>query len=152
MFKIVEVGKIKNENGKRIKSFVLSILSEFGFPLSPKFDYDLDDFKSFYQKPDNNFWVLIKNQEILGTIGIVKKNKKTAQLKRFYLRKGWRGKGWGRKLFGKAIRFCKRRGYQVLFANTTQRNKEAIRFFKKAGFKLKKQKGLSLYFSKELTA
>ena len=152
MPKVVELEKIKNEDKGKIKRFVFSVLSEFGFSPNTCLDSDLENLDSFYQKPDNNFWVLIENQEVIGTIGIAKESPKTAKLKRFYLKKHWRGKGWGRKLFQKVLQFCKRRGYQTLVAETTQKNKKAITFFKKMGFRLKEKRGISFYFSKELKA
>lgn len=149
MFRRVEISEHKNDQ-KKIKNFVLKILSEFGFKYNPKYDQDLEDIVSHYKHP-HNFWILLKDQKkIVGTIAITKIKSKVAELKRFYVDKAYRGRGLGKTLFEKAIEFCQKNNFQIIVLESTSNMVQAIRFYKKHGFTIwKKDKGHT-WFKKTL--
>jgi GNAT superfamily N-acetyltransferase len=65
-----------------------------------------------------------------------------------YIYKEYRGKGIGRKLFEKAFTFCKNNKYNRIMLCTYPQMKEAIKFYKKNGFREFKRKGQEIYFEK----
>ena len=94
--------------------------------------------------------MLLKEHDIIGTIAIEKQDNNIARLKRFYLKKEYRGKGLGNLLYKKAEDYAKSKKISKFILNTTVKNKHAILFFQKHGFLLKKQKKISLFYEKLL--
>ena len=145
---IVPISKI--ESTKEVVNFIRSGLKEFKFPYDLRFDKDLDDLNRFYSLPKANLLVLMDNKKIIGTIGVVYKNKPVAVLQRFYLKKNCRRKGFGKLLYQEIEKTITNQGYKKIMLNTTTRNKEAIAFFNKEGFKLVRKKVINLFFEKEI--
>ena|SRR3989344_5916199 len=145
---IVPISKI--ESTKEVVNFIRSGLKEFKFPYDLRFDKDLDDLNRFYSLPKANLLVLMDNKKIIGTIGVVYKNKPVAVLQRFYLKKNCRRKGFGKLLFNKMEKEIIRHGYKRIVLNTTTRNREAVIFLKKEGFKTVRKKGIDLFLEKEI--
>lgn len=118
------------------------MLTESGFKFTPRFDKDLDNLEEIYLKKGGNFWILIKNKKVFGTIAVRKLTKNKVQLKRFYLLKKLRGKGLGKKMLQNALFFCEKQGYKTLYADVACKMQQAVKFYLKNGFKvIKKEKG-----------
>lgn len=70
-------------------------------PLSENKDtYNIEE---FYHRLDGGFWVLEEDGQIIGTVGIRRKEGDRCYLCRLYLPKSQRGKGYGKMLFRFAI-------------------------------------------------
>lgn len=146
--------RIKNlrffKNKEILKNFILSVLEEYGFKYNPKFDYDLEPLNNFYLKKGNIFFVLTVKNKIFGTIGIKMINTKTAKLKRFYLAKNLRGKGWGTKMFKKALTFCKKEGYEKILTDVAYNMPQGLRFYVKNKFKIIKKEKNNLFLERKI--
>jgi putative acetyltransferase len=148
MLQIVTIDKINSCS--TIKKLILDVLKETGFSFTPKHDKDLDNLKKYYYGKGKVLFVLLKEHDIIGTIAIEKQDNNIARLKRFYLKKEYRGKGLGNLLYKKAEDYAKSKKISKFILNTTVKNKQAILFFQKHGFLLKKQKKISLFYEKLL--
>lgn len=101
-----------------VKKFVLGVLKEFDFDYNPKLDYDLEDPQKYYPDTGGVFYVIKNGGKIIGTIGIKNKSKGVAELKRFYIDKNHRGKGYGSQLVNKAIDFCRQKKFKKIILDT----------------------------------
>lgn len=69
----------------------------------------------------NKWWVFIvceNDNKIIGTIAIIRENKNIAKLKRMYLYKEYRGKGYGSMLFNFAEDWCKNNNFNKMILST----------------------------------
>lgn len=103
---------------------------------------DLDKIKEKYLL----FYVVKKNNQIIGTIGLTKHTEKTLRLRRMYVSKKYRGKGIGKRLLIKAINFSKKNNYKKIVLGTYRKNKDAIRFYENFGFKRYKKINNRIYY------
>ncbi|MBI3380063.1 hypothetical protein HY029_04875 [Candidatus Gottesmanbacteria bacterium] len=60
-----------------VKKFVLGVLREFGFNYDKKLDYDLEDPEKYYPDTGGIFYVIKKENKIIGTIAIKIKDKES---------------------------------------------------------------------------
>jgi GNAT superfamily N-acetyltransferase len=131
---MIDISRYTPNLQPEIKTFVLNILSEFGFNFDQKLDFDLDDPQKYYPDTGGVFYVACDNNKIVGTIAIKIKNG-IPVLKRFYVDKKCRGKGIGSSLFDKAILFCKDKKYKKITLDTNNKFCNAFEMYKKKGFK-----------------
>lgn len=96
---------------------------------------DIYDITNYYlKKPNNNFWIALDKNKLVGTVGIFGKTKKLAYLKRLIITKEYRHQGLGKKLLQTAIDFAKTHGYTTIYAGTVKENPNAISFYEHYGF------------------
>lgn len=78
---------------------------EYEVGISVKEQPDILDIHSNYINDGGNFWIALNdNGEVVGSIGLQKKNKEVAVLKKFFVYKDYRGKEFG---IGKSfMKFC----------------------------------------------
>ncbi len=96
--------------------------TEWGSYIDKKKDPDLFNIKGYYLNSGGNFWIgLGEDNSIVGTIAIKMfdlNSKKIGYLKRFYLKKNYRGSGLGKKLIETVIKFCKKTGIGEIVLGT----------------------------------
>jgi len=96
---------------------------------------DILNIQSTYQnKKDNNFWIALNDNKLVGMVGLLGKTKTLAYLKRMIVKKNFRKQGLGNKLLQTALAFAKNHGYKTVYAGTVEENATAIKFYKKHGF------------------
>ncbi len=93
------------------------------------------DFFERYSSEKDRFWFAEVNGKMIGAIAIVGHSAQKAQLRWFILHPEFRGMGLGRTLLNEALQFCKEKGYQHVFLETTKDQKTAIQMYLKAGFR-----------------
>lgn len=80
---------------------------------------------------------MIKDKgKIIGTIAIKNKGNGIAGLKRFYVDKNYRGKGYGSKLADKAINFCRKKKFKKIILDTWSNLDRAMKLYERRGFKI----------------
>lgn len=121
----MKIREYKEEDKEKVKKLVKEVLMEiFNSASNLK---DLDSIKKEYEK----FFVAEKNGKIIGTLGI--KNEGDARINRMYVKKEERGKGIGKKLIEKAIKYCKGKFKRIFLTTYIQMNSKD--FYEKVGFK-----------------
>lgn len=132
MIKIIPYSK---KYKKEVISLILNIWEN-------EFDYkgverpDIYNIPEFYQKNiDSNFWVALSDNELIGTVGLIKKSGNSAFLKRMAVKKEFRNQGLGEKLFQTILKFAKKHNIKTIYVGTVPENTEAIKFYKSHGFK-----------------
>ena len=79
-----------------IISLILSIQNdEAGIGLSIQEQPDLLDIMQYYQQPGGNFWVALSDGRVIGTIGLMLKERHCAVLKKFFVKKEFRSQKIG---------------------------------------------------------
>lgn len=82
----------------------------------------------------NNFWCLLDNKIIIGTVGIKKISDNSCELKSLYIYQNYYHRGLGYKLLINTIVDAKKRKYLKMYLDTLSTSKEAISLYKKVGF------------------
>jgi len=96
----------------------------------------LHKFCQTYDQNKENIWIAESGDDLAGSIGIVKADEKTAQLRWFLVDSRFRGRGLGRKLMEEALAFCREKKYENVFLQTVDKLKTARLLYQKFGFKL----------------
>lgn len=133
-----------------IKDFVLGVLKEQGFEFDPNKDFDLDNIDKHYLQSGGVFYVGIVDGAIIGTSAVRRIDNNRCEIKRIYVRKDFRGRGFGRELFLKALEFAGQ-NYSVAVLKTDARLTDAIGLYLKNGFSVVKEEDGVVYFSKNMT-
>ena len=111
---------------------------EYEVGISVKEQPDILDIHSNYINDGGNFWIALNdNGEVVGSIGLQKKNKEVAVLKKFFVYKDYRGKelGTGKKLYEALLDFAKKQGFSKIILDTPSKATRSHGFYKKVGFK-----------------
>ena len=66
---------------------------------------DLTDINGYYTESGGAFWLAVEENEVIGTIGLIKANDDYGILKKFFVKSEYRGKKIG---YGKIFRLCDR--------------------------------------------
>lgn len=133
---------------KETKEFILNVWKEFGFSYHQQWDFDLDDFYEFYIKNGGMFYILLLNEKIIGTMGIIKLENNIAELKRFYIDIKHRRKGFGSMLVTKALEFCREKKFSKIEFETNKKFVAAHALYLKRGFKIVREDYRSFYMEK----
>ena len=76
--------------------------------LYPKTKYaDMDDIESNYQSKSGMFQLLVCESNIIGTVAVRNLGHKIAELKRLFLLRQHRGKGYGKKMLDNCHQACR---------------------------------------------
>tara|TARA_R110002073_G_scaffold279026_1_gene442782 strand:+ start:13603 stop:14088 length:486 start_codon:yes stop_codon:yes gene_type:complete len=114
-----------------------SSIDKMMLEISEEFD------KQIFSKPTNTtplvpklYWVAIKNNVVIGTVGVIPINGEFAVLKRMMLIKKFRGSEFGisKLLLYTVIEWCRENGLSKIFLGTMSQFKAAQAFYKKNGF------------------
>ena len=116
------------------KILTQDFFNEFKIPCTKR-SIDIFEIKNFYQKTGGNFWVLENDNEIFGTIGLKKFDKEIVILKRFFVAKNLRRRGWGEKLLQNVLNFSKKNNFKKIYLSTIKELITGIKFYEKNNFK-----------------
>jgi len=126
--------------------------SEYGF--DETFDayvaQGLVNFINNFDPLKEHLWIVENNRCIVGSIAIVKKDEKTAQLRWFLVEPHLQGRGIGRKLLVEAINFSKRQRYRKIILWTLANLATARQLYTNADFQLTETKTHTVW-GQELT-
>ena len=89
---------------------------------------ELKNIYSYFKKNNGNFWVLEKNKQIIGSMGIAP-NRKNLELHKVYVSKNERRKGFARNFINKAERYAKKNNFKKIILWSDTRFKEAHRMY-----------------------
>lgn len=125
----------KEPDGAKVRSLIGSIMrSEFGMESRAYPENDLDDIVRSYGGRRDAFFVAVQDKQIIGTVAIKEEDKRIALLRRLFVHPKYRKRGYGIKLIGAAIDFCKRQCYCVIVFRSTDRMSRANSLCERMGF------------------
>ena len=129
---IVEI--FSGQKKAQVQKLVLGVLAEHGFEYDPKKDSDLEDIEGYYQgKGSGVFYTGMMDGKIVGTSAVRRIDDDRCEIKRIYVKKEYRGKGYGKMLFLYALEFGKE-NYHVVELKTDSSLDIAIGMYLKYGF------------------
>lgn len=144
---IVEV--FSGQNKTEVQKLVLGVLAEHGFEYDPKKDFDLEDIEGYYLqgKGCGVFYTGIVGGKIVGTSAVRRIDDDKCEIKRIYVKKEYREKGYGKMLFFKALEFAKEK-YHAVELKTDSSLDIAIGMYLKHGFSVvrKDEEARIVYF------
>ena len=125
---IVDYNKKYQE--KIVKFLEDIIVNEFGLDILE----DCIEHKDWniYLEPKNNLLLLVDNDEIVGACGVLDVGDNTGKINLFYIKKEFRGKGYGKLLLVKQEFFIATHFHEVILCNNSRFNSSS--FYRKAGF------------------
>lgn len=104
---------------------------------------------NFYFNKSYNFWYAInKDGAIIGSIGLKKINNDSAEIKKLFVNKKYRGKGVSRKLLNSLVKAASKHQFKYLYLGTVDILHAAQRFYEKHRFLRIAEEDLPLEFSK----
>ncbi len=130
-----------------VKELVLGVLSEEGFEYDHVKDFDLDDIEDYYLRNRGIFYTGVVGGTIVGTSAVRRVDNRTCEIKRIYVRKDFRGRGFGSALLLQALKFAEE-NYSTVVLKTDARLKDAINLYRRNGFSVINEEDGVMYFEK----
>ena len=123
-----------NADQDAVRALVFTVLDEYEIEPAPKAtDRDLYDLEGFYG--GGMFAILETDEgEIIGTVGLAPLSASTCELRKMYLLRKSRGRGFGAKLLKHAIARAQALGFSRMELSTKRIMEEAIGLYTKYGF------------------
>jgi len=99
---------------------------------------DLKDIKNEYFNKEGKFWIAVDEEidEVVGTVAIKRIDKDSAEFKRYYVKKEYRNKNIGYKLYRIAERYVKISDIKTLFLASGRNLAKAHSIYYKNDWKL----------------
>jgi ribosomal protein S18 acetylase RimI-like enzyme len=94
----------------------------------------LRNIQKIFQETGGGFWILMHDEQVIGTTGLMKVNDKTGELKCLYVLPKLMRKGLGKMLMEKVIEESKARGFEVLRLDVKKEALPAINLYLRYGF------------------
>ncbi len=115
---------------------------EYGFDTTfePYVARPLSDFSLAEDRSRQCIWIVELNMRIVGSIAIVDAGNNEAQLRWLMLTKETRGKGLGGELMGRALDFCREKGFRRVFLWTIDALEAARALYLKNRFDVTEEK------------
>ncbi|MBA1340799.1 MAG: hypothetical protein C5S40_01540 [ANME-2 cluster archaeon] len=133
------------EQAGEVRQFVLGVLKWEGFEYDPVKDFDLEDIYGYYIDNGGVFYIGTIDGVAVGTCAVRRINSKKCEIKRIYVNRELRGRGFGKELFLKALGFA-RTNYHVVTLKTDRTLIEAINLYQKHGFSVVNENDDTLFF------
>lgn len=132
MYKILEYQKNYDE---KIKELITEIFIE---------EFEFEQFRDAIKHEDiieeylingGNFWIAIDSDDnVIGTIGAKTLENGILEIKRVYVKKGFRGMGISQEMYDILENFAITRGFESLFLGTYDKLERAVGFYYKNNF------------------
>ena len=145
--------KIEKSDNVILARLIKKVFEEFGIdmPGTVYTDPTTDALFELFQTPGSVYWIAEENNQILGGCGIfptVGLPDGYAELVKFYLSAGSRGKGIGNELMKKSIESAKEMNYTHLYLESFPDLGKAVSLYERNGFtRLEKALGNSVHYA-----
>lgn len=133
----IEISPIENEYAEQVIDLILSIQQkEFNVAITLADQPDLLEIKNFYYKDGGCFWGAFADDELVGTIALIKFDEQAGAIRKMFVKKEFRGKEFGiaQLLLDKLIDSSREKGLKNLYLGTITILAAALRFYEKNGF------------------
>ncbi|MCM1088674.1 MAG: GNAT family N-acetyltransferase [Muribaculaceae bacterium] len=132
----MEITQYQDSDKEQVIQLILDIQNqEAGINLSLQEQPDLNDIQAYYMEKGGYFWTAHnENWEVIGTIGLMKREKGLGILKKFFVRKDYRSQKVGLQLYLSLLAFCQEHAFKALLLDTPAVATASHRFYEKNGF------------------
>jgi ribosomal protein S18 acetylase RimI-like enzyme len=117
--------------GILFKEYAVWLNIDLGFQ---NFDEELLQLKEMYSNPNGAILLSRKENIFIGCVAVRKKEKGIAELKRMFIKEGYRKEGVGALLLQKALEIATNLHYKKIRLDTLDTMTPAINLYKKYGF------------------
>ena len=132
---MLKIREYKNTDNQPLVEMISTVLAEYKMSLDFQGpDKDLEDLQSIYFNNKGVFFVAELAGKIIGSVAVSKIDDEKCELRKLYILKEHRGRGFGQILLDRAIDFASLNGYRKMELEVSEKHKGAIRFYKKLGF------------------
>lgn len=132
---MVRIRKVTPDDAGQVKALITGIMGTEFVKDEPTFDLqDLENIPSAYGGKRDLFLVAEKEGKIVGTTAVKEDDSDVALLRRIFVDKECRGKGYGTRLLNKALAFCFDHHYKTVNFRGTSRMQTALALCLKNGF------------------
>lgn len=109
---------------------------EFAIPISAADQPDLHDIGRFYQHGAGNFWIALRNGQVVGTVALLDIGAGNGALRKMFVRSDARGAtaGVAHRLLETLLAWASAQGLHTIYLGTTAKFLAAHRFYEKHGF------------------
>ena len=123
-----------------IAKVIREVLTEHGVnkPGTVFTDPTTDDLYSLFDRKDAQYFIVLKNDEIVGGCGVYPTQgleKGCAELVKLYISKEVRGQGLGKKLMELCAVEARKLGYSSLYLETLPELSKAVQLYENLGYK-----------------
>ncbi|MFQ5905391.1 MAG: GNAT family N-acetyltransferase [bacterium] len=134
---MVRIFQVESEDGlHHIRELFKEYIDWLGLDLSfQDFDKEYADLPGEYSAPNGCLLLAMDGEDIAGCVGLRKIAERICEMKRLYVRPGFRRKGIGRSLSLGVIEKARGIGYERMRLDTVPWMKEAIALYRSLGFK-----------------
>lgn len=134
---MLEINLVNNTYSKEIIDLILNIQQkEFNVPITIEDQPDLMQIEDFYFANGGSFWGAFIDGELVGTIALIKFDKKAAAIRKMFVKKEFRGKEYGiaQKLLETLITYCQKNRIDEVYLGTVSILEAALRFYERNHF------------------
>ncbi|QRA44284.1 GNAT family N-acetyltransferase [Chryseobacterium cucumeris] len=133
----LEIQPIGNSYSEQAIDLILTIQQkEFNIPITIEDQPDLLQIESFYMEAGGNFWGAFVDNQLVGSIALVKFDERAGAIRKMFVKKEFRGKelNIAQKLLEVLISFCRENRIDDLYLGTITVLKAAQRFYERNEF------------------
>ena len=160
--KKVIIRSIRKEDDPQLGTVIRGCFRDYGATEEGTVYADpiIDRLSESFSVPRSAYFVLESEGEVVGGAGfqpLKEGDPGVCELQKMYLRKDFRGRGWGRALLEKCLEGAKKEGFHTCYLESLPELKDALKLYEAAGFSYIPQRlgntgyyGCTLYMTKEL--
>ena len=133
----ISIEEYRAEYQQEVVELILQIQQqEYGIQITTEDQPDLFEIESFYQKGNGNFFVAIRNNEVIGTISILDIENDQVALRKLFVKKEYRGSLYktASSLLTRAMEYASEKSIKQIYLGTTPEFLAAHRFYEKNSF------------------
>lgn len=131
----MKIRRFQKGDEKQILALIQGILDEYGIEQDVSEESDLQDMEGYFDfEHGGGMWVLDDGGKVVGTIGLHRISDEACYFSRFYVRKDYRGQGWGSKLWHHREEYLKSLPYKRAYATSHHKFEEALEFYRAHGY------------------
>jgi GNAT superfamily N-acetyltransferase len=97
---------------------------------------EIDRVSEYYSERNGGFWVAVDGGKIVGMFGLEPSSEGAMELRRMYIDPDFRRRGIARRMLDFAEQECHRRNRPRMNLSTSELQREALAFYKGAGYEL----------------
>lgn len=135
----IQIRQIKQSDNAAVAEMIRYVLVEQGAPKvgTAYEDPILDELFEYYDKERAAYFVILEDNEILGSAGISQlagADSKICELQKMYFHPKARGRGLGQKMMNVCLDFAREQGFSECYIETLPNMTAAQKLYKKSGF------------------